>query len=122
MMAVWPSRSRASTPVPARNSSRTAGRSPRVTARSHASVIDPSPRPGRDLARPVLLVVSPFAAAATQRGSERWPRAVEARVHVQRGLVGPALEQGQPVGVRDTLEDLELLAAGLLPGLRAAGL
>src|SRR6266487_3135500 len=41
---------------------------------------------------------------------------------VLRGLVRPALEQREPVGIGDTLEDLELLAAGLLPRVGAAGL
>src|SRR5262245_51652912 len=47
---------------------------------------------------------------------------VELGVHVERGLVDPPLEQRQLVGIHHALEDLELLAAGLLHGLRAAGL
>ena len=46
-------------------------------------------------------------------GRQRRTSAVQLCVHVQSCLVGPAFQQRQCVGVHDTLEDLELFAAGL---------
>src|SRR5262245_45050742 len=72
-------------------------------------------------ANPLVLVILALAAARPQFGKQRRSSAVEARVRFQRRLIAPALEQREPVGVQGALEDLELLAAGLLHHLRAAG-
>src|SRR5262245_21348489 len=74
------------------------------------------------LSRAVVFVILALAAADAQIGPERRTRGVELRVRVEGGLVHPALEQRQPIGIRDALKDLELLAAGLFACLRTARL
>src|SRR5262245_54989112 len=68
----------------------------------------------------LVLVVLALSAPDAQLRRHRRPRAVEARVRVERSLIRPALQQREPVRVEHTLERLELLAAGLLHRLRAA--
>src|SRR5712691_4995965 len=85
---------------------------PRKSAQSNAFIAI--------LSGPVVLIVFALAAHA-QLGSERRARGIQFRVHVERGLIGPALQEHQPVGVRGAPEDLELLAAGLFHRLGAAG-
>jgi hypothetical protein len=47
---------------------------------------------------------------------------VALRVRVERGLIGPQLEQDELIGVEGALKTLELLAAGfLLHGAAAVG-
>jgi hypothetical protein len=41
-------------------------------------------------------------------------------MHVERGLIGPELQQRELVGVQDALEDLELLTSRLLHDLLAS--
>src|SRR5262245_39927701 len=96
-----------SAPAGAPSTSRTPTSSQRATTR---------------LARPAVLIVLALAAARAQLRAEGWTGLVELGMHIQGGLVGPPLEQGQPVGVDDALEDLELLAPGLLHHLGAARL
>src|SRR4029453_397405 len=80
------------------------------------------PRETSQLARPLVLVVLALAGSRPELRPKGRTRVVQFRVHVQSGLIDPTLQQHQPVGVRHALEDLELLAAGLLGRLRAAGL
>src|SRR6185503_11870205 len=79
-------------------------------------------RGGDGSARSVVLVALALANARAQLGRHRRPRLVHLRVHRERLLVGPELQEREPIRVGDALEDLELLAAGLLARLGAAPL
>src|SRR5207253_142108 len=86
-----------------------------------AAAIRPEMAPARSPAStsPVVLVVFALAIADAQLRPQGRASGVQLRMRVERRLVGPALQQRQLVGIENALEDLELLAAGLLHALLA---
>src|SRR3984893_7274676 len=92
-----------------------------IEAVGHPAVIERRPnRSGYHLPGPLVLVVFALATARAQLRLHGRSSGVQFGMSVESGLVGPALQQSQPVWIERALKDLELLAARFFHALLAA--